>query len=206
MYLAPRDQVIAVKAAQMFDSRTGALVSNPVVLIKGDRITDVGANLAIPAGTRVSSDHKVDWYRVGYRYRIQRGDEPGAELPLEIHSRVGAAIFDFHYRLDGSNGAEADRGYVKVAPQMGLELGWHATNKLSIEGEVTSTLPFSSMPWILTTQVVGKYTLWESGRLHLDGFLGAGYQKISFKDNQDVSNDINLDFGPMLMLGLEIRF
>ena len=53
MYLAPRDQVIAVKAAQMFDSRTGALVSNPVVLIKGDRITDVGANLAIPAGTRV---------------------------------------------------------------------------------------------------------------------------------------------------------
>ncbi len=53
MYLAPRDQVIAVKAAQMFDSRTGALVNNPVVLIKGDRITDVGASLAIPAGTRV---------------------------------------------------------------------------------------------------------------------------------------------------------
>ena len=53
MYLAPRDQVVAVRAAQMFDSRSGALVSNPVVLLKGDRITDVGANLAIPAGTRV---------------------------------------------------------------------------------------------------------------------------------------------------------
>src|SRR5258705_9265530 len=53
MYLAPRDQVVAVRAAQMFDARTGSLVSNPVVLIKGDRITDVGANLQIPAGTRV---------------------------------------------------------------------------------------------------------------------------------------------------------
>src|SRR4051794_27110492 len=53
MYLAPRDQIVAVRAAQMFDARTGAMVSNPVVLVKGDRITDVGANLQIPAGTRV---------------------------------------------------------------------------------------------------------------------------------------------------------
>jgi len=54
MYLAPRDQVVAVRAASMFDSRSGALVSNPVVvLIKGDRIADVGANVQIPAGTRV---------------------------------------------------------------------------------------------------------------------------------------------------------
>src|SRR5205809_1480499 len=37
----------------MFDARSGALVSNQVVLIKGDRVTDVGANLQIPAGARV---------------------------------------------------------------------------------------------------------------------------------------------------------
>src|SRR5215475_13411174 len=54
MYLAPRDQVVAVRAASMFDARSGALVSTPVVvLIKGDRIADVGANVQIPAGTRV---------------------------------------------------------------------------------------------------------------------------------------------------------
>src|SRR5215510_16395505 len=52
-YFAPKDQVIAIRAASMFDSKAGALVANPVVLIKGDRITDVGANLQIPEGARV---------------------------------------------------------------------------------------------------------------------------------------------------------
>ena len=47
-YFAPKDQVIASRAASMFDSKAGALVANPVVLIKGDRITDVGANVQIP--------------------------------------------------------------------------------------------------------------------------------------------------------------
>jgi len=159
-----------------------------------------------PAQKQVSSDDRVDWYRLGYRYRIQHADEPGAILPLEIHARAGAAFLDFHYRLIGSTGAEADRGYVKPAPQLGLELAWHATSKLSVEGEVTSTVPFSSMPWILTAQVIGKYTLVQKNGCELSGFIGGGYEKISFKDNQAVSNDINMDFGPMLMLGLELRF
>jgi hypothetical protein len=53
MALARPDQVVAIRAASMFDARTGALASNQVVLIKGDRITDVGANVQIPVGARV---------------------------------------------------------------------------------------------------------------------------------------------------------
>src|SRR5882672_6900277 len=52
-YFAPKDQVIAIRAASMFDAKAGTLVSNAVVLIKGDRITDVGANVQIPEGTSV---------------------------------------------------------------------------------------------------------------------------------------------------------
>src|SRR5213594_4214615 len=52
-YFASKDQVIAIRAASMFDSKAGALVANPVVLIKGDRITDVGPNVQIPEGARV---------------------------------------------------------------------------------------------------------------------------------------------------------
>jgi imidazolonepropionase-like amidohydrolase len=51
--MAPADQVIAVKAGHLFDAKLGDMLSNQVVLIKGDRITDVGANLAIPAGAKV---------------------------------------------------------------------------------------------------------------------------------------------------------
>jgi imidazolonepropionase-like amidohydrolase len=52
-YLAPKDQVVAIKAASMFDAKAGTLVSNAVVLIKADRITDVGANVQVPEGARV---------------------------------------------------------------------------------------------------------------------------------------------------------
>ena len=52
-YLAPKDQVIAIRAGRLFDSKSAAMLANQVVLVRGDRITDVGAGLAIPAGATV---------------------------------------------------------------------------------------------------------------------------------------------------------
>jgi len=51
--IAPPDQVIAIKAGHLFDSKLGDMLTNQVVLIKGDRITDVGPNLQIPQGAKV---------------------------------------------------------------------------------------------------------------------------------------------------------
>ena len=52
-FLAPADQTIAIRAGRMFDAKTGALVNNPVIVVRGDRIVDAGPNAAIPAGARV---------------------------------------------------------------------------------------------------------------------------------------------------------
>src|SRR5438552_6628862 len=48
-------RVVAVRAGRMFDPKSGINVPNQVVLIRGDRITDVGpvARVQIPAGARV---------------------------------------------------------------------------------------------------------------------------------------------------------
>jgi imidazolonepropionase-like amidohydrolase len=46
-------QTVAVRAGRMFDPRSGTMLTNQVIVIRGDRITDVGANVAIPAGARV---------------------------------------------------------------------------------------------------------------------------------------------------------
>jgi imidazolonepropionase-like amidohydrolase len=51
--LAPADQVIAVKAGHLFDSKSGDMLSNQIVLIKGDRVIDVGPAAQIPAGAKV---------------------------------------------------------------------------------------------------------------------------------------------------------
>jgi imidazolonepropionase-like amidohydrolase len=52
-FLAPSAQVVAIRAGRLFDSRTGAMLTNQVVLVRGDRIADVGPSVAIPAGARV---------------------------------------------------------------------------------------------------------------------------------------------------------
>src|ERR1700676_494680 len=52
-YLAPQDQVLAIRAGRLFDARTGMMLTNQVVLVRGDRITDVGPGVAIPSGAAV---------------------------------------------------------------------------------------------------------------------------------------------------------
>jgi imidazolonepropionase-like amidohydrolase len=51
--IAPPDQVTAIRAGHLFDAKSGGMLSNQVVLIKGDRITDVGAAVQIPPGAKV---------------------------------------------------------------------------------------------------------------------------------------------------------
>jgi imidazolonepropionase-like amidohydrolase len=52
-FLAPPTQSIAIRAGRLFDSRTGTMVTNAVVLVRGDRIVDVGPSVAIPSDARV---------------------------------------------------------------------------------------------------------------------------------------------------------
>src|SRR5213596_2296070 len=43
------DELIALKAARMFDGKSNALVRNGVVVVQGDKILDAGSNLPIPS-------------------------------------------------------------------------------------------------------------------------------------------------------------
>ena len=52
-YLAPRDQAVAIRTGRLFDARSGTILANQVVLVRGDRIADVGPGLAIPSGASV---------------------------------------------------------------------------------------------------------------------------------------------------------
>jgi imidazolonepropionase-like amidohydrolase len=52
-YRASEDHVVAIRAGRLFDAKSGSLLSNQFVLIRGDRISDVGGTLQIPAGAQV---------------------------------------------------------------------------------------------------------------------------------------------------------
>jgi imidazolonepropionase-like amidohydrolase len=47
------DQVIALKAARLFDGKSKALLPNGVVIVQGDKIVDVASNLPIPNGAQI---------------------------------------------------------------------------------------------------------------------------------------------------------
>src|SRR5712691_6325649 len=53
MAFARPDQVVAIRAGKLFDAKSGSMLSGQVVLVRGDRITDVGAAVQIPSGGRV---------------------------------------------------------------------------------------------------------------------------------------------------------
>jgi imidazolonepropionase-like amidohydrolase len=52
-HLAPPDQTVAIRAGRMFDSKSGAVLHDQTILIRGDRIVNVGSTVEIPPGARV---------------------------------------------------------------------------------------------------------------------------------------------------------
>src|SRR5579872_1765958 len=50
---APPAPVTAIRAGRLLDPEAGRILTNQIILVAGNRITDVGANVPIPAGAQV---------------------------------------------------------------------------------------------------------------------------------------------------------
>src|SRR5216117_103364 len=48
-FLAPPNQVVVIRAGRLFDSRSGRMLANPVIVVRGERIAEVGAGVQVPA-------------------------------------------------------------------------------------------------------------------------------------------------------------
>ena len=52
-FVTPPAQVVAIRAGKLFDAKTGSLLNGQTILIRGDRVTDVGSGIQIPREARV---------------------------------------------------------------------------------------------------------------------------------------------------------
>ena len=52
-YITPPGQLVAIRAGKLFDAKSGTLLNNQIVLIRGDRVADVGSSVQIPREARV---------------------------------------------------------------------------------------------------------------------------------------------------------
>jgi len=68
---------------RLFDARSGSLLTNQVILIKGDRITDVGASVQIRVARGYSTSLRPPFFRHDRRARPrEHGGETAAERAL----------------------------------------------------------------------------------------------------------------------------
>ncbi len=154
----------------------------------------------------LTNQARLDWYRFGYRHRFSFQYSKGDESTLSLMPAVGAVLFNFAYELDGTEGRSVARAFTKGAPHVGLQTEWNPKGPFSLAAGVLSSLPFSSLPLILSVELTGRYQLWGQANRGGLAFLGIGYDRIDFEDSQTFPNHIEIDMGPLLLLGLEVSF
>ena len=97
-YLAPGDQSLAIRAGRLFDSPSGTIQTSQIIVIRGDRITGVGADLPIP---------------------------PGATVIDLTNATVMPGMIDAHVHLNTGGETEAQRALIALAnAQLDLAAGF----------------------------------------------------------------------------------
>ena len=84
-YLAAPDQVIAIRAGRLFDAREGRLVADQTILIRGERIAEVGSNVRVPRGARTIDlgDATVLPGMIDAHVHLNTGGSAGGRTPAE---------------------------------------------------------------------------------------------------------------------------
>ena len=166
--------------------------------------TLISNGTTFPAGTSVNADIQLDWYRFGYEHRFTYEYNPASVFSFD--PAIGVALFNFDYKLKGIGDLSAARSFEKAAPQLGLRSEWNPEARFSLSGGVFSSLPFSTLPLLLSVDLTAGYQLWGSPDHGGVVYLGIGYDRIDEEDSQNVSNHIKASIGPEVVTGLRLRF
>ena len=166
--------------------------------------TLISHGTTFPGGSSVSANTQLDWYRGGYEYRLAYRNSEGASV--SFYPSIGFGLLNFDYKLTSPGGLNAARSFAKAAPQLGLKSEWSPGTRFFLSGEVLSSVAFSTLPLLFSTDATIGYQLWGHADQGGRAFLGVGYDMIHFEDDQRVPNHIKANIGPELVAGLRVRF
>jgi hypothetical protein len=159
-----------------------------------------------PAGSRISSDVSLDWYRLGYRYRWVLDRAANGEPKLTAYPSAGGALFTLDYKLR-DDGTRTSRSYSKGLPQLGLELEWRPRGgPFSVAAAGLGFPPLDSIPAIAVERVTAKYRFVHGKGVDVEGMIGVQFEQFRYEDSQRVPNHVEADLGPMLVVGVTTRF
>ena len=165
----------------------------------------VSQNLTFPEDTRVSSDIRMDWYRIGYLYTFDIS--PNArKKTLSISPGIDAALLDFRYELKDSEEQHVDRAYKKGALRLLCNIDWEIAEGLDLQARTSASLPISNTPSIINLGLTAEKSLFSAAGIAGSVYLGGAYEKIEYEDNQHVPNHIRAEMWPLVSTGVRLKF
>ena len=198
---------VSVFDAALRVARERHVLAGGLQLIRLDRATTLTRELTsqnsfFPAGDRVQSDVKLDWYRFGYRYRLG----PTRRAAQKHRFAVGGDLvaFDFHYQLDGTG--HVDLSYMKIGTRLGGTWDWQISEPWSAAAQAFWPVPLSNTPSILSVALGTRYRFYRSSRAAVHATFGLAYTLIDYEDEQDVPNHIRAEMGPLFWFGVGAEF
>lgn len=163
--------------------------------------------VTFPAGARVSSEVDLDWYRLGYRYTIPINLADNGIPDLTFTPWVAATVLDFNYHLTAPRVAAASRSITKPGAQIGATFAWRPKGgPLSLEASLGGFPTMNTLPTISVESLYARYHFYEWRRFDFTGLLGVAWEQQEFRDNKPLPNHISVNFGPLLLAGLQVKY
>ena len=191
-------------AALVHWRRLGFYAGYEGIGLDGDSVlneTLISRGVTFPAGTSVHSKVDLNWLRAGVGWKFEL-----ANHRLELFPKADFALLDFSYKLNGG-GEAVDRSYSKGCFRVGMEGKYRCFGPVSLRLDAEASVPISNTPQIAVfTGDVEFDLLRHSKRFHPTVFVGGGWQRIEYEDNQTLPNHIKADFGPFVRAGLGLSF
>lgn len=126
--------MLAIRAGRLFDSRSGAILTNQVVLIRGDRITEVGSNIQIPREARIIdlSSATVLPGMIDTHVHVNTGGDTPAERALIA---LANALTDLEAGFTTAADMDSRGGFNTVDLRDAINAGWVQGPRMQVSGQ-----------------------------------------------------------------------
>jgi hypothetical protein len=167
----------------------------------------VSDGVTFPPGSRVASDIGLNWYRYGYRYTlpIYTGENGIPEITFAPY--LEGIVWDFSYHLTAPKVQYASRSITEAGIQFGAIFAWRPKGgPLSFEAALGGFPTIPGLPTISQENLYARYHFYQWDRFDFTGLLGVAFEQQSYRNNLSLPDHVSANFGPMLLVGVQVKF
>ena len=163
--------------------------------------------VTFPASSNVNSNVDLSWFRFGWRYTIPIWTDFRGIPEVTFAPYLDGVIWDYSYHLSAQRVRPASRAITAFGIQIGAIFAWRPNGgPLSIECALAGFPSVPNLPQISQESIYVRYHFYEWRRFDFTGLLGVSFEQQQYKDNQPLPNRVDVNFGPLLMAGLQMQF